>query len=619
MESAADIYANYPTKTYRKITTRPYQQFAIDKAIEHCKTSADPAIMDISVGGGKSLIIAAIAKHVLDKGGRVLVLSTQSIIISQNSEESWGMGIKCSVYSAGLGKKKAGYPLVMASKGTFANAIKKDMEHDGIIQCNEKPAPSEFYGKAFDLVLIDEAHHVDILDEGHNTQYMFIIDELYRRNPKTRILGLTGSPFRGVVPIIGDNLFWKKKIVDISQDYMIDMGFLVPLQFGLPESDGYDLSEFESVSDDGTQDYTKEQMKLMEKKIMSDLTQTERIVIEVVEKTKDRNCVIFTVASKKHGQEVAKHLPKGSYAIITDDLTDRARDAALKKAYDGDIKYLIQQNVLVTGYNNPRADTIVILRKIGSLTLLVQLLGRALRLLKPEQVAQGVKKDCGLVLDYTDTMTEFRDKYDSRVLDDYDHARSKANDDLITCPKCGEENGFHAVRCRGFINGERCDHFWKSRICEPFMINGRIVNHGCGAENAPTARQCRLCENTLIDPNEKLTGTHYKETDYKPVQLFKMIPTKNNGVLVTYRLPGGEVAKKFYNPFSENQIAKRIWRNEFVKNHANTQLLKTKIKVSRNAGELCQLESELDTVEAITHRKNAKNESLIAKYILRSK
>lgn len=610
-----DPYANYPVKTYRKLTTRPYQQQCIDKAIEHCKESSDPVIMDISVGGGKSLIVAAIADHVAKKGGNVLVVSRQSIIIDQNSKEAFLMGVYNSIYSAGLNKKSTTYPVVMASEGTLANALKKDIAYDN----GEVPEPSEFHNKVFHLVLIDEAHHLDILDEEGQSQYHQILKELYRRNPKLRVIGLTGSPFRGVVNIIGQDLFWKKKIAEVSQDYMIDMGYLVPLQFGAPDCEKYDLSEFDVLGQDGTQEYTAEQMRQMEKKLTSDKTMTQKVVADALEKTKDRNCVIFTVAGKKHAKEVAACLPEGSYAIITDEMPDRARDKALTAAYNGDIKYLIQLHTLVTGYNNPRADAIVILRRISSLTLLVQLIGRVLRLLKPEMIEAGVVKENGLILDYTDTMDKFRELYDSRELDEYDLQKSKQEEKTLTCPKCGEENGFHAVRCRGVsATGERCDFFWRSKVCQTSYRAGVLYKQGCGAENSPSARTCRVCENILNDWDEKLKHKHYTENDFIPVVNFDIKPTQNGGVAVEYHLDNGVVAREFFpncwdksNP--KNAVIKRIVNNNLI-NKLFSKADQPKAYRARNAGELCSLKP-LIKVQAVTHRKSG-SKDIIAKTIL---
>ena len=623
-----DPYENYPTGKYGKIKTRPYQQYAIDKAIESFKTSelstieweneslslAKPMLTVASVSSGKTIMIAALCKHVTDRGGRVLVLSRQAEIIEQDSIDCWLAECKNSLYSASLGKKSTVYPVVMGTEGTVSRALLKDLAYWN----NDDIEPSEMSECVFDLVLIDEVQHVDF--ESPTSQYMVIIKELVRRNPKVRIHGLTGTDYRGITPIVGSSneYLWRGRTANISQEYLTGMGYLMPCVFGFGEEDAqYDLSEWKSDGNQGTKDFTAKELQEMESAMLKAETTTEKIIIDLVAKTKSRNGVLITCSGKRHCKEAARFLPKGSYAIITDDMSSKSRRNALKKAYDGDIKYVLQINALTTGVNCPIWDTIVILRKIGSLTLLVQLIGRGLRLLKPEQVSAGIKKEDCLVLDYSDTMSDLHDLYENPLLDEADLSKSRQNQDTITCPKenCQTENGAGAVRCRGEHGGVRCDFFFKSRLCEPFYVNGVLKDEGCGAENAPTARQCRICGNTLIDPNEKLSGKHYTANDFVPVNRMQMIPCKNDGVLIIYMMANGEEAKIFHNPFSKNQIAKRIWNAEFVKHHAITPQLKKKVRAARNAGELCQLEDELNTVAAITHRTNDKGKSVIAKYI----
>lgn len=612
---------NVELTTYGKMTSRPYQEVTIRAIIEHVKSTRAPAIVSASVGSGKTLIAAFLARHVSDRKGRVLVLSRQGEIIQQDADDAWLSNCKNSIYSASLGVKSTTYPVIFGTEGTVWKALETDLQYWGDTQSDKQPSePSKLHDKAFDLLMIDEAHHVDF--EASDSQYMKIISELLRRNPKMRIIGLTGTPYRGVTPIIGeaDGYFWRKQLCDISTEYLTNMGYLSPIQWGFSHDDvGYDLSEFKSDGQDGTQDYTADQLRQMERKMLEAETTTQKIMIEIAEKTRDRNCVLITCAGKKHCKEAAKFLPEGSYKIITDDMAARTRRKALKDAYDGKVKFLLQIGCLSTGINIPLIDTIVILRKIGSLTLLTQLIGRGLRLLKDEQSDAGYKKENALVLDYSDTLNELKDLYDSPILDEADFSKSKENGDLITCPKCETENSFHAVRCRGVNSGgERCDFFWKSRICEDFYVNGKLKTEGCGAENAPTARQCRICENTLIDPNASLSKKHYTANDYKPVERFDMRPTKNNGVIVEYHLPNSETAKVFYSPFSNNQIAKRIFYNQFTKRHATTRALKGLVRAARNAGELCGLRDQLDTVEAVTHRTNDKDESVISKVINRN-
>ncbi|AGN34344.1 hypothetical protein VPSG_00025 [Vibrio phage pYD38-B] len=606
-------FDGYPSKQYGRITPRDYQQAAIDRAIEHCKTSSDPAVIDCSVGGGKTILIAALAKHVTDKGGKVLMLTRQSIVCAQNAEDAWLTECRNSLYSAGLGVKSSVYNAIFGTEGTVYNSLMEDIKYMN----GEAKSPSKLYDFSPDLLLIDECHHYDWTQD--DCQYSCIIKELYRRNQKLKIIGLTGTSYRSTTPIIGESegYFWKKRLINISTNYLTERNFLVPIDFGFGHDETqYDLSEFKSDGEEGVKDYTKAELEAMEKKILSEGTTTQKIMLEVMEKTKHRNGVMICCAGKKHMKEAAKVLPKDSYAIISDETPEKTRNRLLKEVYDGKRKYVLQQSVLSTGYNCPILDTLVILRKYSSLTLLVQTVGRVLRLLKPEQKEAGIVKERAMVLDYTDTFNELGELYFDPILEEADFSKAKDENDLIQCPKCGTENSIHAVRCRNIDNnGDRCDFFWKSRTCEDFYANGVLKQSGCGAENAPTARSCRICNNTLIDPNENLSRKHYSNTEFKPVMQFKMTPCKNDGVLCQWYLPNDEVAKMFFTPFSENQVAKRIWYNNFVKKFANTPALKKAVRQCRNAGELCQMESLLNTASAITHRIGTGDKSVVSKVI----
>lgn len=602
-----DPYENYPTDhhTYGEIRLRNYQSYVVDEVIKHCRKSADPAVVSATVGAGKSLKIAAVAKHVSDNGGMVLVLSRTSEIIAQDAEDCWSIRLKNSIFSAGLGVKSTTYPVILGTEGTVARALATDEEFDR----GDSVEPSKLYNLKFDAILVDENHQVPY--DQADSQYMNIFRILRKRNPKVRIVGFTGTPFKGMNSIIGqsDEYFWRKQLCDISTKYLTDLGYLVPITYGFGHDDvQYDLSEFQSSGDDGIQDFNAEELRQMEAAILKAETRTEKIALEVVAKTKEHKCILFACAGKKHMKELSRFLPKGQWAIVSDETPTKKRQQILKDANEGKIKYLINTNCLTVGVNIPFISCIVLLRKISSLVLLTQLIGRGLRLLKPWQVEAGYTKDSCLVLDYAATMDDLRDKFEDPQLEEADLAKSKEDDSVITCPKCGEMNGKNAVRCRGVSSGgDRCDFFWRSRICEPFYINGRLVNSGCGAENAPTARSCRCCDNTLIDPNAKLLNKAYTENDFIPVTKFDMRPTQNGGVAVEYHLVNGVVAKEFFpnawdrsNP--KHTIIKRMFNNNLIKK-VFTKEHQAKAYRARNAGEFCQL-LPLIKIEAVTHRKS---------------
>ena len=76
---------NTPQTPPTTLELRPYQQNIIDVSIEHFRKSDEPIIVDCCVGGGKTLIISHIARHVVNKGGRVISLAlTKDLVESAN-------------------------------------------------------------------------------------------------------------------------------------------------------------------------------------------------------------------------------------------------------------------------------------------------------------------------------------------------------------------------------------------------------------------------------------------------------------------------------------------------------------------------------------------------------
>lgn len=184
---------------------------------------------------------------------------------------------------------------------------------------------------------------------------------------------------------------------------------------------------------------------------------------------KDRNGVLVTCAGERHCKEAAAALPPGTtYRIITGKTGEQQRKTWLREAFEGKVKYIFQVMALTTGVNVPFWDTSVILRKIGSLTLLIQLLGRGMRLLKKWHTDRGYKKHDHLVLDFAGCLDELGQLYFDPILEQAQYQnRFSTGKDPKHCPICGTENSFYARRCiHTDADGNRCEHFWTSRTCE---------------------------------------------------------------------------------------------------------------------------------------------------------
>lgn len=622
------------------IAPYPYQCIAYMEIAKRMKNYTHPFFVKASVSAGKTMIFAMVAAQCQKMGLKMLVLARQAEIVDQDSEEIKNFKVPNSIYCAGLNTKSAYFPIVVGSEGTVANGLNKTMGDFvphviGIDECHQVD-----WEDLADSIEKSESYEVMTTKKGEFTlngepgagraQYTVIIREMQRRCLETyghelRIFGMTGSEFRGVVPILVEDLnqpgFWREQVTNIDTNYLIEFGSVVPTNFGGVGDLGYDLSEFEASSQDGVADFDQKTLKAMEEKIHQDATMTQKIMSFVHEACKDRNGVLVTCAGERHCKEAAAALPSGtSYCIITGKTGEKQRKELLKQAFEGKIKYVFQVMALTTGVNVPYWDTSVILRKIGSLTLLIQLLGRGMRLLKKWHIEQGFKKDDHVVYDFAGCMDELGQLYFDPILEQAQYQlRHSVKKDPKTCPICAMENSFYARRCVNVIDGKRCEHFWKSRECEDVVDprTKKVISRGCGTLNDVVARVCRHCDKTLIDPNEKLSGKHYTKNDWYKVNGFNVTLTKNQrGIVFCYNLEthNGEPFKAYerFFPESDNQICRTKWRQAALQHVVDRRVAgvtaswKNAVKIMTNA-------HHFQAPKMVTHRKNGKGEDVIYK------
>lgn len=609
---------------------RPYQQeYFYEKPIEYIRQqmmlakqipnyTPEPAFLNASVGTGKSLAMAMLAKHVSDRGGRMMILANQGELVEQNSEEAWGIGCRNGIYSASLNRKNKLYPVLIGTIGTVANGIQKDAS--GNADLDDWGVP--------DIIALDENHNCPWDD--HDSLYMRTLAHFYRLNPRLVVIGLTGSPFRGIEPILtsdADDLppekrgfvfsrrnvthqFWKHQLCNISTEWAIEQGYLVPPMFGFPPDDdthyGYDGIEPSRQ----TGDYTEADLDRVASEQSDKLPP---IIDDIVYRTRDRNVVLIFAASKRHCKQIQALLPQGQSAVIHEGTAKKKRADYIaaaktfdkndpKSGYTSDgktrVKYLINVGTLTTGVNIKPIDCVVYLRAVGSLTLLIQSIGRGLRL------CDWIGKKNALILDYAEVMVRLGSLYSNPILEQAELERSKSAGNTKLCPKCNTENGEFARRCcapdESAIDG-RCEYFFESIECSK-----------CGVENDIVARECRSCGAELRDPNEKLVGKAYTGTDWKPVESMTVGMTKaGDGIIVQYRLPDNEVGKEILHPSGKKPWQRAKW-SQFVKDHINCKRMRAQFNQTVKAPkQVVARKAMLDVPTHITHRVNEKGFSII--------
>lgn len=574
---------------------RPYQQEAITSTIEEIKKYARQGksahlIIDAGPGAGKTLLMAFLAKHVFERGGRVVQLARQPILAKQNYDEMYECGIPAALYAAKFNRRQVAQ-VTVATEGTIANSL-----HD--------------MNKPVDLLLLDECHTLSPDDEDTqmNTIIRHLDDVTTKAGRKMHVVGLTGSPFRGVTPLTSFD-FWHDTVFNIGTDKLTELGYLSVPVFGFPDADD-DSLDFSGVNTrSGSWEFSE---KELDEIAMSDAGKKKlvRILMQIIEKTKDRNQRIVFASTKRHAREIRRILialgiEKSKIGLVTDDSSESEKDRVIKMSKEGKLDWLINVSVLTTGFNSPLIDVVVYLRPIGSLVLLIQSMGRGARLLEDWMKDAGFHKDNYLVLDYAGVFDRLGHLLDDPTTGEALAQRDKSRGEDKPCPRCHEMNSKAARRCRAKDESEpdkRCGFFWTSQTCPD-----------CGTENDIAATECRnpSCRRELRDSNKALLHHPYSDEEMVSVKKMDVLNTKGGALMVRFTLDGDERQPYLIFPMG-GELSRRILKKEFVDVYVQPGW-RGRVASMKTAEQIVKMAGAFMTPKAIAYRINGNNKYVVGR------
>lgn len=339
---------------------RDYQELAVRSVLDSVNAGKNP-IVSLPTGSGKSLVAAAIAA---ERPGRTLLLSHRKELLRQDMDAlaRYAPDIDAGIYSAGLGMRDTTNHVIFAGVAS----VYKRMEELG----------------KFSTVLIDEAHLISPIDEG--VLYNSCLEHL---NGIPRV-GLTATPYRLDSGLLheGEGAWFNDMPIHIKPSELVQQGYLCQLvgigALTRMETEGAHIRGNEFVSSDLSQLATDQLV--------------EQALSEMQDLAEDRQHGLIFAIDVAHAEQIERILRKrfDEYPeVITGKTESRIRDDAIMRFKNGEIRWLINVNVLTTGFDAPDIDCLTILRPTLSKGLHVQMLGRGMRL------APG-KKNC-LVLDFS--------------------------------------------------------------------------------------------------------------------------------------------------------------------------------------------------------------------------
>lgn len=395
------------------ITLRTYQQRAIDNLLDWFQHNDGHPIMDACVGSGKSVMLAWLCQHAISTypGTRIIMLVPTKELLEQNLGkllEIWS-DAPVGVVSASVGKKQIGHPITIATIGSLHKHAAK-MGH-------------------VDLMIVDECHAIPGGDEG---MYRRFIAEMHKYCPDMRVIGATGTPYRGsgVWLTAVDDAIFTDIAARVTMDELLAEKYLSPLTT-TPTSAKLDASGVRTVGGDY---------------VVSDLARAidrpelvTAACAEIVKLAADRQKWLIYCVTVEHAEHVNNELERLGIAceLVHGGTPKTERAASIELFRNGHLQALVSVAVLTTGFDVPDVDCIVLLRNTQSPVLYVQIMGRGMR------VADG-KNDC-LVLDFTDTVERLGpvNKVKGRL-----PKKSKGDAPVKVCDECGSLNPISATECK---------------------------------------------------------------------------------------------------------------------------------------------------------------------------
>ncbi|MBF0190249.1 MAG: DEAD/DEAH box helicase [Magnetococcales bacterium] len=346
---------------------RPRQQVFVDRSVtalhEHGNTLAVA-----STGFGKTIALSGVVGRMLAMGeGKACVLAHRDELTRQNVTKFSRVnpGISTSIVDA---ESKSWWGRV-----TFAMVptLSRQSNLDGM--------------PPLDLLVIDEAHHAAAAG------YRRIIDTARERNPACCIYGVTATPNRGdrkaLRPIFSN-------VADhVRLGELLHSGHLVsPRTFVIDVGTGEALSQVKRTSDD----FDMAEVD----KIMNKSPVTEAVIRHWQEKARDRQTVVFC-STVDHARNVTDAFNAAGEAavLVHGELPDGERRAALRRFEKNDARLVVNVAVLTEGWDHPPTSCVVLLRPSSYKSTLIQMVGRGLRTIDPNEHPGIIKTNC-FVLDF---------------------------------------------------------------------------------------------------------------------------------------------------------------------------------------------------------------------------
>ena len=409
-----------------------YQTKMVEEIRECYRQKDQSVLLQLATGGGKTFTFCYIGGKAAALGNIVWVLVHRSELVRQSSESLRTLGVEHGIIAPGFTPDPFA-KVQVASVQTLVRRLGKLI------------APN--------LIIVDECHH----------SVAASWDKVLRFYPKAKILGVTATPVRldgrGLGRDFGGHYDSMVNGPPLSE--LITRGFLSPPHIYAPPV-GADLSNLHKRYGEFVQ---AEAAELMDKPKITGCA------VEHYSRISPNIPAIGFCVSVAHAEHVAEEFRAKGFnaASIDGSMDDRERKKRIQDLGNGKLHVLTSCDVISEGTDIPIVGTAILLRPSASFSMVMQQVGRALRVFPGKTHAN--------VIDHVNNMK--RHDLEGLGLPEWDvewsltgeiKRKKKASESSVgfkTCPACYRAHP-PAPKC------PYCGEVYEAKSGEPEQVEGRL-------------------------------------------------------------------------------------------------------------------------------------------------
>lgn len=320
---------------------RSYQKAARNAVLSAWDTGTRRTLVTMPTGTGKTIVFADIARELVKRGERVLILAHREELLNQAADKIRKVtGLECAVEKAENTAQDSWYNITVGSVQTLMREKRQ----------------ARFDKDHYDAVIVDEAHHC--LSESYQRIFSHF---------DAKVLGVTATPDRGDMRNLGE--FFESLAFEYSLPKAIRDGYLcrikamtIPINISLAgvsqQSGDFKLSDL----GDALAPYL------------------DAIAGEMRQHCMNRKTVVFLplIATSQKMEEILR--AKGfNVREVNGESVNRSETLEwFNQAGPGSV--LCNSMLLTEGWDEPSADCVVCLRPTKIRSLYAQIVGRGTRL-----------------------------------------------------------------------------------------------------------------------------------------------------------------------------------------------------------------------------------------------